>query len=412
MKILVYGLNYDPEPVGIGKYTGELAIWLASSGHEVHVITAPPYFPQWRVLPPYKNSYSIHSTANVLVHRCPLWVPRNPSGLKRLLHLLSFAISSFIPLLRQRGWKPDIIFTVAPALFCAPGALIFSKLCGRTCKSWLHIQDFELDAAFELSLLKGKWLRRLAISFELFLFSSFDNVSAISQSMLHRLHDKGVRPTRTVLFPNWVDLDVISPSPSKNILNPYRVQFDIPVDATVLMYSGSMNKKQDFNLLVDVIHLLSDLPNLFWFFAGNGPSKSDFLHRTAHLSRVIHLPLQPVDRMNEWLNFADIHLLPQKSGTEDLVLPSKLLGIFASGKPVVATSATGSELGLLVSQAGACTSPGDATAFADAIRRLINHPHHYLSAGQTARHLAEEYFEKDKVLSCFNQQLFPSQYDL
>ena len=408
MKILVYGLNYDPEPVGIGKYTGELATWLASSGHEVRVITAPPYFPHWRVSPPFKNSYSIHSTANVLVYRCPLWIPRNPTGFKRLLHLLSFAVSSFIPLLRQRGWNPDVTITIAPALFCAPGALIFSKIFCRRCKSWLHIQDFELDAAFELSLLNGKWLRRLAMYFERVLLSSFDNVSAISQSMLHSLHKKGVRPNRTIFFPNWVDLTVISPSLLNNIPNPYRVQFDIPVSATVLMYSGSMNKKQDFDLLIDVIHLLSDLPNLFWFFAGDGPSKSDFLRRTVHLSRVIHLPLQPVDRMNEWLNFADIHLLPQKSGTENLVLPSKLLGIFASGKPVVATSFTGSELGLLVSQAGACTSPGDPTAFADAIRLLINDPHYYFSAGQTARHLVEEYFEKGKVLSFFNQQLFPS----
>ena len=48
MKLLLYGLNYAPEPVGIGKYSGDLAEWLADKGHQVRVITAPPYFPQWQ----------------------------------------------------------------------------------------------------------------------------------------------------------------------------------------------------------------------------------------------------------------------------------------------------------------------------------------------------------------------------
>lgn len=49
MKILVYGINYSPELTGIGKYTGEMVEWLAAQGHEVRVITAPPYYPQWQV---------------------------------------------------------------------------------------------------------------------------------------------------------------------------------------------------------------------------------------------------------------------------------------------------------------------------------------------------------------------------
>lgn len=49
MKILVYGINYSPELTGIGKYTGEMVEWMASQGHDVRVITAPPYYPEWKV---------------------------------------------------------------------------------------------------------------------------------------------------------------------------------------------------------------------------------------------------------------------------------------------------------------------------------------------------------------------------
>ena len=55
MKILIYGINYTPELTGIGKYTGEMGAWLASQGHQVDVITAPPYYPEWNVHTSYKG---------------------------------------------------------------------------------------------------------------------------------------------------------------------------------------------------------------------------------------------------------------------------------------------------------------------------------------------------------------------
>src|SRR6266446_3670753 len=98
MRILIYGLNFYPEPTGIGKYTGEMAHWLAGRGHEVRVVTAPPFYPQWRVSPAYRawkysrerfrphNGNGKSSGAqqahgpDVEIFRCPIWVPENPNG--------------------------------------------------------------------------------------------------------------------------------------------------------------------------------------------------------------------------------------------------------------------------------------------------------------------------------------------
>ena len=60
MKILIYGLNYSPELTGIGKYTGEMASWLAARGHEVRVVTAPPYYPAWSVREDYRGKLLPH----------------------------------------------------------------------------------------------------------------------------------------------------------------------------------------------------------------------------------------------------------------------------------------------------------------------------------------------------------------
>lgn len=406
MKVLLYSLNYAPEPVGIGKYSGELGQWLASRGHQVRVITAQPYFPAWQIPPGHPNRYAIEQRDGVSIRRCPLWVPRRPSGLTRLLHLASFALTSLGPVIAQRSSRPDVVITVAPAFFGAPAALLLTRLCGPTTVSWLHVQDFELDAAFELGLLKGRLLRALAERWERSTLRGFRVASSISQAMVQRLIAKGVSPQRTALLPNWVDLAAIRPaSAAQRIANPYRRQLAISPDQIVLMYSGSMNAKQGLDLLAEVIHHLADLPQLVWLLAGEGPTKAELMAATTGLPHVHHLPLQPAERLNDWLGAADIHLLPQKAAAADLVLPSKLLGILASGRPVVASSPAGSELALLSDQAGLCVPPGDAAAFAQAIRQLVLDPALRMAKGTAARRIAEQRYGREAVLEAFESRL-------
>ncbi len=131
MKILLYSANFAPEPTGIGKYSGEMASWLAAQGHEVRVVAAPPYYPAWKLAegyawPPYRRE----QWQGVSVFRAPLWVPASPGGLARVLHLLTFAAASLPSMLRQAFWRPDVVFTVAPAFVCAPAGWLTARLCG------------------------------------------------------------------------------------------------------------------------------------------------------------------------------------------------------------------------------------------------------------------------------------------
>ncbi|MDF1594220.1 MAG: glycosyltransferase [Desulfobacterales bacterium] len=88
MRILIVGINFAPELVGIGKYTAEMVDWLAGQGHDVRVVTAPPYYPKWQVWDGYSGRhYKLENNNGVRVYRCPLWVPEMVSGLKRILHL-------------------------------------------------------------------------------------------------------------------------------------------------------------------------------------------------------------------------------------------------------------------------------------------------------------------------------------
>ncbi|MFQ5645102.1 MAG: WcaI family glycosyltransferase, partial [Thiogranum sp.] len=316
MRILIYGINYYPELTGIGKYTGEMAQWLVENGCEVKVVAAPPYYPAWKVSAGYTGmAYRREELFGASVVRCPLWVPARPTGIKRILHLASFAISSFpVVVWNALVWRPDLVFLTEPPLLCVPGALVAAKFCGAT--SWLHIQDFEVDAAFDLGILKSPRSRRRIQSVERWFMKKFDRVSTISERMLDRLTGKGVMPERQLLFQNWIDMERIRPLEGSSLL---RQELGIPDGVTVLLYSGGMGAKQGLELIVEAASRLRDRKELFFLLCGEGFVRAALEKSSQHLDNIRFVPLQPLDRLNELLNIADVHLLPQKPGAEDLV---------------------------------------------------------------------------------------------
>ena len=416
MRILITGINYSPELTGIGKYTGEMAEWLVANGHEVKVITAPPYYPDWKVLPPYSSwRYFKEIIGGVQVWRCPLWVPKKPSGLKRLLHLFSFALSSAPVMLAQVFWKPDVVLVVEPPLFCAPIAWMTAKLAGA--QSWLHIQDFELDAAFDLGLLKGRLTKQLALKAERSLLNQFNVVSTISHKMLERLATKGINPNKSILFPNWVDLATFHVDESTLQSKPkdFRAQLKISPDAVVAMYSGNMGNKQGLEILSEVARICQQAeaenkisPNslkIQFVFCGAGAAKGELVRACADLLNVKFLDLQPLEDLPALLRTADIHLLPQRAEVEDLVMPSKLTGMLASARAVVASSRVNTELAKVVTECGLLVEPGDSHAFALAIQSLAANEGVRSKLGAAGKIYAEKHLDKEIILRTFESKL-------
>lgn len=409
MKILQYGINFHPELTGTGKYTGEMARWLAHLGHDVDVITAPPYYPEWKISPGYSGAryqreVMDHTHERVQIMRCPLWVPSRVSGATRLVHLMSFALTSIGGL----GWgfarKPDMLFVVAPTFFQVPFALLFAKLTGTPC--WLHIQDFEVDAALDMGIVKGgqnnhSWPRRLAWAVESFFLKRFDRVSTITPAMLDRLRRKGVKPDRCVLLPNWVGLKHIQPLPREQSM---RHELGISDDDVVVLYSGNMGEKQGLELIIEAAAQLKHQPHIKFILAGTGSARDRLEQASLQLGNVRWLPLQPFERLSQFLATADIHVLPQRADAADLVMPSKLTGMLASGRAIVGTATADTQLGQVLQDVGLRVDPGDAQAVAQAIEHLASQPDTRADMGRLARRHAEETLDQDSILNQFVRQ--------
>ena len=415
MQIVIHGLNFHPEEVGCGRYNTELALWLARRGHGVKVVTTPPYYPWWKVQPPYEwHQYRHEQLETIEIFRCPLWVPERPTGLARIFHLFSFGLSSlpyaFVPPWRftDPAFTPDLVFTVQPTLFGAVSALLMARVLGA--KAWLHIQDFELEAALATRLIglkKGGVLPvRVANRLETFFYTRFHRLSVISRTMAQRLVDKGLREEQIIYLPNWVDTQEIKPAPR---LNALRTELGLSEKAQVVLYSGSIGRKQGLDIIPRIAPALASTnPDLVFLLVGDGSGRSDLeqVVKKQSLTNIRFAPLQPVERLNDLLNLADLHLVLLTKGVRDSVLPSKLTTIMAAGGTAIVSAEPGTELMQIINrtQCAQAVPPEDEPALRLAIETLLDYPGRRRAIGTAARRLAEDRFGLDAVLSSFETQ--------
>jgi colanic acid biosynthesis glycosyl transferase WcaI len=402
MRILLVGINYAPDLIGVAKYNTELCESLVAEGHDVQAITAPPYYPAWEIPGGFQSSYfGTRDHLGVQVMRVPIYVPRTPSGAKRLLHHASFALTSAGPVLAKAlGWRPEVMISIAPSLMSAAFVSFVARATGA--KSWLHLQDFEIDAAFDLGLLKNQRLRRPMLTVERHILKSFDRVSTISPQMLQRLRTKGIDPAKLREIRNWIDTAAIVPGDRQT---PFRQELNLGPSDLVGLYSGTMSNKQGLDLIIDAAAKLKHRTHIKFVLCGEGPHKNRLMELASTSPNIQFIGLQPNERFSELLATADFHLIPQKAEAADLVLPSKLGGILSSNRPVIAMAADGTALADEVRDVGLVVAPGDVDALASAICRLDSDRRFGDVFGNNARKRALERWDRRAIVENWTREM-------
>ena len=368
-RILILGGNFFPEPTGIGKYNGEMADWLVKNKFDVTVVTTFPYYPQWKVQSPYvKRSYWFKTEKKVIddaikpvkIIRCPHYVPAKPSGLKRMISDFSILFSTFLVILRLLFCtKYDYVLTVAPPFQTGLLAIFYKVI--RKATILYHIQDLQIDAAKDLGMIKSQFLIKVLFNIEKFILKHSDYVSSISDGMIRRIELKCNKP---ILFlPNWVETEKFFPIKNKAQL---KTEFGFLETDKVVLYSGAIGEKQGIESILHVAATLKEMRNVKFVICGSGPYKEKLLvmRKKMMLDNIVFLPLQPHEKFNEFLNMADIHLVLQKGGASDLVMPSKLSTILAVGglSIITATEGTGLYEYVLKNQIGILIEPENQKA--------------------------------------------------
>jgi colanic acid biosynthesis glycosyl transferase WcaI len=399
MKILVYGINYFPELIGIGKYTTEMCEWLAENGDEVEVITGMPSYPNWKIEEKYIGKVWFTEIINkVKVHRCPLYVPENVTGATRIFHEISFGLSSLIFWVPRLFKRYDIILCVAPPLQLGLAGMVY-KLFHKTLFIY-HIQDLQLDAAKQLGLIKNKILLRIVEKFEKLILNQAHYISTISEGMIKKVVLKGIPLKKTINFKNWIDTTSMSPrDPNPSIKNSFGIQ----ASEKVILYSGNIGEKQGIEIIVEAAASLQHTGAVF-LIIGDGAFKNKLkdLVTAKGINNVKFFPLQPAERLCDVLNMADFHLVLQKKAAADLVMPSKLTAILSVGGVAIVSAESGTTLFDIIKEnnMGILVEPENSSALIETIEICLGRYENKIK--DNARQYALKNLDKQAIMGQFH----------
>ncbi|MCD2258229.1 WcaI family glycosyltransferase [Psychroserpens luteolus] len=397
--VTVIGVNYSPEDSAIGLYTTQKAEYLVSKGYNVSIITGFPYYPQWKIRLDYKDKKRWYKEVinEVTVYRYKQYVPSNPSFSKRIIHLLSFTFGNIINLFKID--RPDHVICIVP--FTSSILLgWFLKLRYRS-KLWIHIQDFEFDAAIDSGLLSSNksifikmilWLERV-------LLKKADTISTISNGMLKKLNSK-VNNRKTYYLTNWLDT-------SKFRVKTDKTHAHLTSEKFKILYSGNIGAKQDWDFFFKVLDQLQSLSDIEVIVVGEGAEKEKVVEKIKTYDFVKHFNLVPYEELPLLLSSADVHFLFQKSDVIDTVMPSKLLGMMASSKPSIVTGNKDSEVATVYkdSQGGYYFSDNSVDEVVNCIKTLKSDKSLCENLGENAETYVVKNYSKENILDRFILEL-------
>ncbi len=205
-----------------------------------------------------------------------------------------------------------------------------------------------------------------------FLASRADRVVALGETMRQRLiEEKGADLTRTMVIPDWADCSAIVPGPKRNA---FSVEHGL-ADRFVVLHSGNIGLSQGLESLVEAAHILRDVPEILFVFVGDGVKRQALEDQVCALalSNVRFLPFQPKQRLAESYASADVFVVSLKRGLAGTIVPSKLYGILAAGRPYVAAVDEECEITEYTRkyECGVLAEPGNPKDLADKIMKLF-----------------------------------------
>ena len=389
MKLLLFCPHFRPDlHAATGEVMTQLVEGLADRGHRITVVTSLPWYRGHRVDAAWRGRpWRREETEWGRIIR--VWpfptdktnVPARAAGFG--------GMTSLAAALGLTVERPDVVMAMSPPPFLGDAAWLVAR-------RWrvplvLNVQDIFPDVAAELGALSSPRVLDLARRHERSLYRRADAVTVLSEDQARNVRSKldGGRDggERVEVIHNFVDLDRIRPGLRDNA---YRRRHGL-VDRTVVMYSGNVGLSQSFDLIREAADRFAERPDVVFVINGEGAGRAKVDGWAADRDNVRVVDFGPRTEVSGILAAADLHLILLRSGLARSSTPSKLYGILAAGRPVLASIDEGSEVASVVKEAdiGAAVPPDDPWAFCQALEQLLDDPAELLAMGARARAYAE-----------------------
>ena len=403
-KLLLVTPNFFPDKTGIGVTATDCARFLSELGHEVSVVSAVPYYPEWKVHEGYRGKlFSEELIQNCRVTRVCLYVPQKKTTLRRIFHELSF---SLLVLLRVVSKRFDQIICITPPLSTA--AAVATVAWVRRKPFATYVKDIQPDTAICLGMLRNSLVIAGSKLLEKWVYRRSSRVFVLSEGMRRNLIEKGVAREAVQVIPDSIETDVLGNSSASE-----REKFKKLWEGEgkfVVLYSGNIGVKQNPELIVDIANLLKDEEGVLFIVVGDGVMKEALVSKAEQydLQNIRFFPLCERKDLGAMLSSADVLLAPQKKEILEVALPSKILAYLCSRKPIIAAAHEASEVArvLTENQAGLVVEPEDPVSIAEKILELKDNPVKAREQGERGYAFVSSRFDHTVVKESYYRPLF------
>ena len=400
MKLAVLCPHFAPDAAPTGEVISRIVLELAHRGHQLHVVTALPWYVNHRVEAPWAGKMvRREKTQWGSITRVNPFPTDKTSIPQRAAAFAAF--SALAGLAGLRGGKVDGVLAMSPPLTL--GLTGWGMHLARRGPLVFNIQDVFPDVAVELGAIRNERVIGLARWLEKFSYERSDAVTVLSDDLRVNLTAK-VGPahrSKIRVIPNFVDTVAISPS---DRMTAYRRDLGIG-DETVVLYAGNVGLSQSLELLVHAATELQHDPSVIFVVNGGGSGLEPLRAATANLENVRFAPYQPRERLAEVLASGDIHLVPLKKGLARSSVPSKTYSVLAAGRPLLASVDSGTEVARVVDKArcGLAVPPEDPDAFLAGLRTLLHNPTERAAMGERGRKFVEQWASPAAVAEAYER---------
>lgn len=394
MRIFFINRYIPPDESATSQILGDVAEHLAEQGHEVVLIGSRMAYDD-----PSRAFPALESRGKLTLYRVPTTRLGRNSLIKRAVDYLSFYITATWATLRQVS-KGDIVFAKTdPPLLSVPIGLA-TAIKGGVRANWLQDLYPEVAAELGVGLAKGPLGNFLTVLRNRSLRKARTNV-VIGSRMADRLRAAGVSDSAITLIPNWTDDESVTPVPRAD--NPFRKKWGFTKDQLVIGYSGNLGRAHDLDTMLEAATQLKDNPDIRFLFIGGGKLRETLSEEieARGLSNIILKPYQPREQLALSLSVADVHWASLIPSLEGLIVPSKIYGVGAAGRPLIFIGDPDGEAGRLLSEheAGRVFNPGEVGPLVDWISDLQSNLMEREAMGTRARQMIEQNYSQSQALA-------------
>ena len=394
-RLLIVNRYFHPDHSATAQLLTDLVEALDRRGCAIRIFTGRQLYDDPDSLLPARGTFG-----SAEVHRLRTSRFGRASLPGRVLDYVSFYVSAFLTLLASARRGDVILVETDPPLISVVGWLV-ARLRGARLVNWCQDLFPETAAALGLGFARGpagrvlRWLRNRSLA-------DAATVVVLCPAMALRLQAEGIPAQRLAIIHNWADGERIRPLAQEH--NPLRREWDL-AGRFVLGYSGNLGRVHDAHSLVALMDALKDEPDILTLFigAGNGYHQLRDVFALRGIANVRFRPYQPRARLGHSLTLPDLHLVSLKAACEGLVMPSKLYGILAAGRPIAFIGDEDGDAARLVRahDAGLVAAPARIAGLAAEIRALRRQPARLAQMGANARRAYDTCFSKDASLDAW-----------